>query len=530
MVLLVGATVVSSMISTVLSQQQRLLAEKVQLLSTQRLAAVTSTLPLIEYERPAFLDRLQRVMRAAISRPYGVATGVTGLVGGLFGAIAIAITLLGLVPALVPLLLLGGIPSVVIGRWASRSEFRFAVRTSTLSRLRTYLQLLLMQRDAAKEIRAFGSGPMLIDRWQGAGRDYLRELGRQVRLRSILSMASTTMTGLVALAAILLLAKMLSSGSVSLAEAGAALAAVRLLGSRVQAVSASSASLFESALFLDDLDRFVRIADESPATGRPRPEPFRTLVAEALTFRYPETRQETLRGINLELRSGEVVALVGENGSGKTTLAKVLAGLYEPTSGSLRWDGRDIGDLDPVGARESVAVVFQDFTKYALTARENVSIGRPGRSGDHDGVLDAIDRAGLREAIERLPDGFDTLLGAQYSGHDLSGGQWQRIALARAFFRDAPFVILDEPTASMDPRAEHALFSDIRTLLAGRTVLLISHRFSSVRDADRIYVMDAGRLVEQGTHDELMTLGGQYAEMFTLQASAYSGATSGERG
>jgi ATP-binding cassette, subfamily B, bacterial len=237
-----------------------------------------------------------------------------------------------------------------------------------------------------------------------------------------------------------------------------------------------------------------------------------------------------LREVCLDLRAGEEVALVGENGSGKTTLAKLLAGLYRPDSGTICWDDTDISTVDPDSLRTRIAVIFQDFERFHLTAAENIGLGRVEAIDDPAGIRGAAEQAGADAFIQRLPDGYDTMLGPEFTralvgpkdrGTDLSVGQWQRMALARAFYRRTPMVILDEPTAALDPRAEAELFDRIRSLLTGRSVLFISHRFSSVRSADRIYVLDAGRVVESGSHQELMATEGLYAELFTLQAAAY---------
>ncbi|HEX5671675.1 MAG TPA: ABC transporter ATP-binding protein, partial [Acidimicrobiia bacterium] len=229
-----------------------------------------------------------------------------------------------------------------------------------------------------------------------------------------------------------------------------------------------------------------------------------------------------LTNVSLHVEAGEVVALVGENGSGKSTLAKLLAGLYRPSHGRITWDGVDIGDVDQVEFSHQVAVIFQDFLRYHLSASDNIGLGRFEAAGDRDQIVEAADQAGAHEMVNKLPAGYETLLGPEFlGGVDLSTGQWQRMALARAFFRNAPFVILDEPTSSLDAKAEHELFERIRSLLKGRTVLLISHRFSSVRTADRIYVLHEGEVVEDGTHHELMAAGGRYSEMFSLQAEAY---------
>ena len=254
----------------------------------------------------------------------------------------------------------------------------------------------------------------------------------------------------------------------------------------------------------------------------PAPVSFSTLRLENVTFNYPGVDEPALRDVSLDIGAGQVVALVGENGSGKTTLAKLLCGLYAPSAGRLLWDDADTVQFEPAGLRRSVAVLFQDFCKYLLDVSENIGVGRHERLGDADTIRLAAEHAGADAFIRDLPQGYRTLLGPEFEGgHNLSVGQWQRMALARAFLRDAPLVILDEPTAALDARAEHELFDSMRTLFAGRTVLLISHRFSSVRSADRIYVLHKGQLVEQGTHEQLMQLNGQYADLFTLQAAAY---------
>jgi ATP-binding cassette subfamily B protein len=310
----------------------------------------------------------------------------------------------------------------------------------------------------------------------------------------------------------------------TLAAATAAAVAIVQLGGVLTSLAFGASQLYEGSLFLEDHRVFHDLLPEvrRARPAGPAPTGFQTIHVEGVGFTYPEAAAPALEDVSLTLRRGEIVALVGENGSGKTTLAKLLCQLYRPQRGRIRWDGTDLAEVDADRLRDAIAVLFQDFGQYLFDAASNVGVGRVERRTDRAGIERAAREAGAHEFLAALPEGYDTMLGKIFEGGvDLSVGQWQRIALARAFFRDAPLVILDEPTAALDARREHELFASMRALLRDRTVLLISHRFSSVLSADRIYVLKSGRIVEQGTHGELMRLGGLYAELFTLQAAAY---------
>jgi ATP-binding cassette subfamily B protein len=372
-------------------------------------------------------------------------------------------------------------------------------------------------------------------RYEALYRTFIDDLTRHVRRRSALELLSALVSACAALATVLVLLALVQHHHISLAQAGAAVVAVRLLASRVQQLLSGATSVFEGRLFLEEFRLFLSIPhepthDRAPdSDGRLAPT-FSRLAASSVDFTYPGAVQPALTGVDVSINAGEVVALVGANGSGKTTLVKILAGLYRPDSGRLLWDDVEVKEGELRSFRERVAVIFQDFGRYELTAADNIGLGRAAAMADRDRIVAAARAAACDDFISALPRGYDTLLSRTFGdGSDLSVGQWQRVALARAIFRDAPLVVLDEPTAALDPIAEHELFRQIRNLLRGRSVVLISHRFSSVRSADRIYVLDHGRVVESGTHEHLMELDGHYAHMFTLQASAYLGesATSG---
>lgn len=516
-------TMLVAVLGNVQLQRTRILAELTQGHITHKIMRACVSVDLIEYESPVFYDRLQRVKANASSRPLQVTQALLTLITEFVSSVVLLVAVVRLAPLLIPLLVVGGVPLALIGRSASRSEYAFQVGQTHAFRERYYLNNVLTERDAAKEVRAFSLDGLLSTRWRTSFDAYMVALRGQVRFRERLGLASAVVAGLGGLLGVLGLVALLGSGRLSLASAGAAAVAARLLTSKVSGVVGSASAIYESGLFLQDLEDFLLVATpEVVPTKLPAATPFEHLSVRDLSFTYPGSRGEVLTGIDLDIRRGEVIALVGENGSGKTTLAKLLAGLYQPTGGAIRWDGTALAELDLDSRRGESAVIFQDFVRYQLPARYNIGVGRPAGIDDLPGVENAARQAGAHDFLSSLPEGYETYLSKAFTGGtELSLGQWQRVALARAFFRDASFVLLDEPSSALDARAEHELFERMRTLLAGRSVVLISHRFSTVRTADRIYVLKHGRIVETGTHDELMDQAGLYAELFRLQADAF---------
>jgi ATP-binding cassette subfamily B protein len=511
-------------LSAIGREHREILAELASRHAQSQIIDVACAVELEAYDTPAFHDRLVRAAGGGQFRPWQVVEGLTGLAGAAVGIAGIALALLALQPWLVPLVLAAAVPLLIAVAKGGELMFGFRHRMTEAERRRGYLYMLLSGKDAAKELRAFGLGGFLRERYDRLYDEHMAELRKVARRRLRVSLLGNLATTVVLAGIVAALLALALNGRIGLADAGAAAGAVFVLGERLMNAVFSAGMLYESSLFIEDFTSFVAMAPKVEAR-RPRgpaPAGFRRLRVEDVSFTYPSATTPAVTGVSMEIGAGEIVALVGENGSGKTTLAKLLCRLYLPQGGRVLWDGVDTSAVDPDGLRRSVAVIFQDFLHYALPAAENVGMGHHQRIGDLGAIRGAAVHAGADDFLTRLPGGYETVLGPEFQGgKELSVGQWQRVALARAFFRDAPFIILDEPTAALDARAEHELFESIRTLCQGRSVLLISHRFSSVRSADRIYVLHGGRVVEAGSHAELMGLGGRYAELFTLQASAY---------
>ncbi|HEX5994598.1 MAG TPA: ABC transporter ATP-binding protein [Jiangellales bacterium] len=523
--LVVGIVAALGLVTAAGREVREILSETTARHTKQAIVDVARRVELSAYETPAFHDRLVRAASGE-HRPIQMVDGLIGTIGAIASIGGIVVALLTIQPWLVPLLFLAGLPLLAGVMKAGQAMFGFHMRMTTVARARNYLYRLLTEKDPAKEVRAFGLGDYLNARHTVLYEQHLAELRKTTRKRFRIAIASTLGLSAALGAGMAGLLTLAMSGRLELAETATAAGALLILGERIMTTVSSIGDMYEAGLFVEDFTTFLATAPltHGASGASPAPAMFRRISIENVSFTYPAATNPSLRDVSLEIEAGQVIALVGENGSGKTTLAKLLSRLYLPESGRIKWDDTDIAELDAGQLHRRIAVIFQDFARYDLTARENIGLGAVDHIDDLAAIEAAARHAGADRYLAALPDGYETVLSPEYDGgRDLSVGQWQRVALARAFIRDAPLIILDEPTASLDPRAEHDLFARIRQLYAGRTVLLISHRYNTVRGADHIYVLHRGRIIEHGSHDQLIAQAGTYAELFGLQAAAYAG-------
>jgi len=522
LILVALATAVRSGLSAAAGWAQSRLEPQVEQAVEVRLFDLATRVELAAFDDSDFHDRMQRARDRGL---YSAAQLVNYVINWVtaFAGIAAAATVVGVLsPILLVVLLVAQLPGAWAAVRSARIQYvtRFALVDSY--RRKYILADLIGERRTAAELRSFTMRSFLIERVRKLSA-YTRDAElTAARHQTVTRVIASAMGGIATAGVYVALGALLAAGALPLSVAGTALLAIRSAQGSLQQLMYAVNQCYEEGLYFTDYLAFCEdaLSRLEPPGLEPAPESFERIVVSGVTFGYPGAAEPALRDVCVEIRRGEVVALVGENGSGKTTLAKVLAGLYRPAIGSVRWDSLSIADMDGEPLRERIAVIAQDHAHWPLTVRHNITMGRAFDAGL---LASAVAASGADAVISGLGRGYDTLLAREFKdGAELSGGQWQRIAAARGFYRTAPLLIMDEPTAALDARAEYALFSSIRALAVNRTVLLITHRLASVRHADRIYVLARGSVVEQGTHASLMELGGQYAELYTLQASQYN--------
>ena len=521
LILVAVATAIRSGVATAAGWAQSRLEPQVDQIVEVRLDDLTTQVELAAFDDPDFHDRMQRARDRGVGSASALVNDVINFLTAFAGLASAAVVVGLLQPVLLAVLLLAQLP----GAWAAVRSARISYLTRFAlidSYRRKYvLSSLIAERRTAAELRSFTMRAFLLGRVSRLAA-YARNAELQAAQRQTATkLVGSSLGGLATAGVYAVLGVLLATGFLALSVAGTAVLALRSAAASLQQLMYSVNQTYEDGLYFSDYLSFCADANTRIPVPGPAPAPpdFDRIVASGVTFSYPGVDEPSLRDVSVEIGRGEVVALVGENGSGKTTLAKILAGLYRPQAGTVRWDDVSLADVNGEPLRERIAVIAQDHGNWPLSVRDNIIMGR---LLDESLLASATAASGADTVIDELARGYDTLLARQFKdGAELSGGQWQRIAAARGFYRTAPLLIMDEPTAALDARAEYALFSSLRTLAEDRTVLIITHRLASVRHADRIYVLARGQVLETGTHAELMTLAGQYAELYTLQASQY---------
>ncbi len=484
------------------------------------------SLDLAQFEDSEFYDKLTRARREASTRPLSLVMRSFGLAQNAIALLSFGGLLVQFSPLAVLVLILAGLPAFVVEAKFSGDAFRLFRWRSPDTRKQMYLETVLAREDHAKEVKLYGLGPLLLDRY----REIYRRLFREDRALALRRDGWGFLLGLLATAtlygAYTWIAWSTVQGRITLGQMTMYLMLFRQGQAAVSASLAAIGGMYEDNLYLSTLYEYLDTpsADQDQAGGATRgTSPGDGIRFEQVSFRYPDTEVDALHAIDLHLQPGQSLALVGENGSGKTTLIKLLTRLYQPTAGRILLDGLDLAEWDASTLRRRIGVIFQDYARYQLSVGENIGVGDVSAFDDTDRWRVAAERGLAAPFIDSLPEGYQSQLGKWFAnGRELSGGQWQKIALARAFMRqDADILVLDEPTAAMDAAAEASIFEHFRQMTTGRIAILISHRFSTVRMADQILVIDRGRVIERGNHQSLMAADGQYARLFSLQAAGY---------
>ncbi len=482
-------------------------------------------LDLAYFEDSEFYNKMTRAQEEVTFRPLFVVNNSFLLVQNLITMLSLIALLLAFGPIIALLLFGGVIPSFLAQLKYSNLRFSLLTWYSPESRRQSYWQNLLITNEAVKEIKLFGLGLPLLKRYSDLFWLYYKKdaaLGVRTTLKGLLWGLVATVSYYVAFGWVVYRTL---NGELTLGDLTLYLTVLRQSQGSFQGLFFSLGEIYESSLYMSNLFAFLNLKPKVQPSGetRPVPRPFRQGIEfQDVSFKYPDRDAYALRHLNLKIGPEEKLALVGSNGAGKTTLVKLITRLYEPTEGRILLDGVDLREYDLAELRQRIGVIFQDFVRYQATARENIGFGQVEHLDDPAKVESAARRGGGDTVVAELPEGYDTTLGKMFDqGHELSGGQWQKIALSRAFMRESEMIILDEPTSALDAEREYEIFQRFRDLTKGKMALLISHRFSTVRMADRIAVLEDGKIIELGPHQELLQLDGTYAHLFNLQAEGY---------
>ena len=477
------------------------------------------------YENAKYHDALQRAQQEAPYRPPQILNRLAQLGQNCISLVAMLGLLISLHWGIIGVLLIATIPAVFVKVEYSRTIYTWQRRRTQLQRQSMYLGWMLTNEQFAKETRLFDLGHWFSDEYDKIRKKLYREKLKISIKRSISFFLAQAFAGIMIFAVFAFIIYQTIQGILLLGDLVLYYQALQRGQTNLKATLSSVSGLYEDNLFLANLYEFLDLKPKVVDPVQPKiiPQPIeRGIVFNNVSFQYADSARQALKNINLTIKPNETIALVGENGSGKTTLIKLLCRLYDPTSGNIAIDGMDLQSFKIADLRRQISVIFQDYAKYHFSAKENIRLGNVELDAKDNNIFTAAMRSGAHDVITKLPHGYDTILGKLFdTGEELSIGQWQKVALARAFIRDSQVIVLDEPTSAMDPKAEYEIFKKFRELIEDRAAVLITHRLSTVKMADRIYVMDNGQIVESGTHDELIELQQSYARLFETQAQNY---------
>jgi ATP-binding cassette, subfamily B, bacterial len=519
------ATGVQRAVGAYMGYGRNLFVRRVQLEAERRLLAQASKVDIGHFDNSDWHDRLARAKRDVSWRPGDLTWSVLGLSGNIVTIVLMASLLASLHYVLVILALVAALLSLALERRVTARLYEFFYKETPEEREREYLGDLLVQPRTTKEIRAYVLADYLLGRHNTLTEDLFEQRVLMYRSGTRISTLTGLVTGTALALAYIFVAIQGVAGRIDPGGVVLVIGAFTSLSGTLGQISSTFVAVDQHTTFLDDYFSFLAIEPLVHVPARPRLVPGGAIDGvefDDVTFAYPGGTEPAVAGLRLHVHAGELIALVGENGAGKSTLVKLLLRFYDPDRGAVRVGGVDLRELDPEALRNRIGVLFQDYASYELSVRENVVIGRPNETVDDQRVMQALRDARSEWLVKRMPKGLDSRVGRLFEGgHELSGGEWQRLALARIMYRDADIWILDEPTSSLDPEAEAAIFAELKENLRGRIGIVISHRFSTVRIADRIAVVADGRIKELGTHEELLMMGGRYAELFELQAAGY---------
>jgi ATP-binding cassette subfamily B protein/ATP-binding cassette subfamily C protein len=495
-------------------------------LINERILEKALTLELRHFEDPSLYDKLQNARREASSRPLSLAMAVLNFFSSIVTLISFGVLLWGIAPWAVLVLALSTVPTFFIEARLSGETFRLLSWRAPEGRKLNYLEWILTRDSHVKEVKLYGLGQLILGRYKALFAKFFAEDARLSKRRFWMQIGANLASEAALYGCYGFVVWRAVNGTLTVGDLTLAFALFTRGQDAFGSILSNAASMYEDALFMTNLFAFLNVeAPGEQATVQPArvlPKGPHALELDDVSFRYPGKEQWALRNVSLKLGPGEKLGLVGENGAGKSTLIKLLLRLYDPTEGRILYGGVDLRELDPVELRHRFGAVFQDFARYQFSVAENIGLGEPGRLEERSAIERAAEAGGSSELIKALPRGYDTVLGSWFDdAQDLSAGQWQKLAVSRAFMRDAEVLILDEPTASIDAEAEFAMFQRFAQLAKERTAVIISHRFSTVRLADKIAVLEGGKLTELGSHGDLVARGGRYASLFELQARGY---------